>query len=428
MAFPADNNLPEPSLRSRDFKIAAWAIVAAFGCYFCMYGFRKPFTAAGYQSTTLGGVDYKTILVTAQILGYTISKFVGIKIIAEMQPHRRGNTILWLIGGAWLALILFGFLPRPWNAFCLFLNGLPLGMVFGLVLGFLEGRRLTEALAAALCASFILADGVTKTVGSWLLVSGVTEEWMPATAGAIYLFPLIGFVLMLKRIPPPEAADVVARTARSAMGKSDRWSMLSRYNLGLTLLAITYLLITIVRSIRADFQPEIWESLGGITDPGVFTRTELWVTLGVTLVNGASILIRNNRVAFLVAILTCVLGFIMILFAIWGIRTGWISGFNFMVLMGLGLYFPYVAFHTTIFERLLAMTRDVGNIGFLMYVVDATGYLGYVGVMISRTFIGIEGDIFQLLVSISILTAIVGSACLIGAWIYFVRLKPESGN
>lgn len=426
MAFPADNNLPEHSFRSRDFKIAAWAIVAAFGCYFCMYGFRKPFTAAGYQSTTLWGIDYKTILVTAQILGYTISKFVGIKIIAEMQPHRRGNAILWLIGLAWIALILFGLLPRPWNSICLFLNGLPLGMVFGLVLGFLEGRRLTEALAAALCASFILADGVTKTVGSWLLFRGVTEEWMPATAGAIYLFPLIGFVLMLKRIPPPEAADVAARMQRSAMGRAARWSMLSRYGLGLVLLATAYLLITIVRSIRADFQPEIWESLGGITDSGVFTRTELWVTLGVTLVNGGSILIRNNRIAFRVAILTCVLGFALILSAIWGIQTEWISGFNFMVLMGLGLYFPYVAFHTTIFERLLAMTRDVGNIGFLMYVVDATGYLGYVGVMISRTFIGIEGDIFQLLISISLLTAVTGSGCLVGAYVYLARLQPRA--
>ena len=24
----------------------AWALIAAFGTYFCMYGFRKPYTAA----------------------------------------------------------------------------------------------------------------------------------------------------------------------------------------------------------------------------------------------------------------------------------------------------------------------------------------------------------------------------------------------
>jgi Family of unknown function (DUF5690) len=36
-------------------------------------------------------------------------------------------------------------------------------MVFGLILGFLEGRRHTEALTAGLCASFILADGTSKS-------------------------------------------------------------------------------------------------------------------------------------------------------------------------------------------------------------------------------------------------------------------------
>ena len=56
-----------------------------------------------------------------------------------------------------VALLLFALVPAPYNFGCLFLNGLPLGMVFGLVLSFLEGRRLTEALAAGLCASFIVA-------------------------------------------------------------------------------------------------------------------------------------------------------------------------------------------------------------------------------------------------------------------------------
>ena len=53
-----------------------------------------------------------------------------------------------------------------------------------------------------------------------------------------------------------------------------------------------------------------------------------------------------------------------------------------MVLMGLGLYLPYVAIHTTVFERLIAMTRERGNLGFLMYLADAVGYLGYAVVMV----------------------------------------------
>lgn len=40
--------------------------------------------------------------------------------------------------------------------------------------------------------------------------------------------------------------------------------------------------------------------------------------------------------------------------------------------------------HTTIFERLIAMTGERGNLGLLMYLADSFGYLGYVGVMLAR--------------------------------------------
>jgi len=59
-------------------------------------------------------------------------------------------------------------------------------------------------------------------------------------------------------------------------------------------------------------------------------------------------------------------------------------GFQFMVLLGTGLYLPYVAVHTTIFERLIAIMRDRGNLGFLMYVADSAGYFGYVILMVAQ--------------------------------------------
>lgn len=165
-----------------------WSMVAAFGAYFCMYGFRKPFGAGEYA-------DLKDYLVASQVAGYAISKFIGIRVVSEMPRNRRAFAVLWLILMAEFALILFAIVPPPWNAFCMFLNGLPLGMVFGMIMGLLEGRRLTEALTSALCASFILADGVTKSVGSYLLDPGkVSEAWMPATAGAVFLVPLAVFV------------------------------------------------------------------------------------------------------------------------------------------------------------------------------------------------------------------------------------------
>ena len=47
-----------------------------------MYAFRKPFTAGTYKGLELLGVDYKVALIILQLIGYVISKFIGIKFIA----------------------------------------------------------------------------------------------------------------------------------------------------------------------------------------------------------------------------------------------------------------------------------------------------------------------------------------------------------
>ena len=46
-----------------------------------------------------------------------------------------------------LSLLGFALAPRPWNAGFMFLNGIPLGMVWGLVFGILEGRKVEPRLA-----------------------------------------------------------------------------------------------------------------------------------------------------------------------------------------------------------------------------------------------------------------------------------------
>ncbi len=378
---------PAPPGRGR---VALWAVVAAFGTYACMYGLRKPFTAAGY-----GGGEFppgfKAWLITSQVLGYTLSKFVGIPVIAGMPPRRRAGVLVGLVCLAQVPLVAFGFLPPSVSWACLFLNGLPLGMVFGLVLGFLEGRRMTEALVAGLCASFIVADGLAKSAGAVLLERGVPEHWMPAAAGLVFLPPLLGFVWMLSRIPPPDPRDVHTRAPRTPMSRGDRVRWLRRHGMGIGWIIVGYLLVTILRSLRADFAPELWNALGSDGRPGIFTRSELWVALAVVAANGTASLVEDHRRSFLLAIGLCVGGLLLGLAAVAGQRAGHLDAFPFMVLLGLGLYLPYVAVHTTLFERLIAMNRDPGNIGYLMYLADAFGYLGYVGVMATRLVVRPDG-------------------------------------
>src|SRR5690606_11899751 len=71
-------------LESSKFLFITWSMVAAFGAYFCVYAFRKPFNAGTYSGLEWMGMNYKAVLIIAQVLGYMLSKFIGIKVISEL--------------------------------------------------------------------------------------------------------------------------------------------------------------------------------------------------------------------------------------------------------------------------------------------------------------------------------------------------------
>ena len=98
--IPARRNL---TLKERLSASPAWVFIlyvsiSSFAVYSCMYGFRKPYTAASYDHVRLWGISYKVVLVISQVLGYMCSKFYGIRFIASMQPSRRVGFIIRLIG------------------------------------------------------------------------------------------------------------------------------------------------------------------------------------------------------------------------------------------------------------------------------------------------------------------------------------------
>jgi MFS family permease len=378
-----------------------WAIIAAFGTYFCMYMYRKPFTVAAFKQETLaagvdGNWDQKAVLVSAQVIGYLISKIIGIRVVSEADRGRRAWMILGLIAAALASLLLFAVVPTSWQAPCMFLNGLPLGMVFGLVLGSLEGRQMTEALAAGLCASFILAGGVAKTVGQQLLdftqqrlqwSLAESERWMPFLAGLVFLIPICFFVWMLHQVPPPTQMDQVARSPRDPMRKEDRWRILKTYSVGIGAIAGMYLLVSILRSLRDDFAREILTGLGATIKSSDYASIDFWVMLVATLANASAVFMKDNRKALQLAFATCSVGFAVILASILGHHFWFsLSPAMLMVLIGAGLYLPYVAVHTTVFERIIACTRDRANVGFMMYVADSVGYLGYAILILAKNF------------------------------------------
>lgn len=407
-----------------------YCITAAFGVYFCMYAFRKPFTAGTFEGVMLFGIGYKAVLIVSQVFGYTLSKFVGIKVVSEMPANRRAWGILILIGTAHLSLVLFGMVRAPYNFVFLFLNGLPLGLVFGLVLGFLEGRRLTELLTAGLCASFIISSGAVKSIGRLLILKyNVSEYWMPALTGLIFAPLLLLSVWLLAQIPLPSREDVQSRSPREPIRKVARARVFRRHALGLSLLVIIYTLITFLRSLRDDFAVEIWAGLGETKKPEIYAISELLVMFAVVFVNGAAFLIHNNRRAFLAALGAIAAGLCTILIATFAFLQEWIGGFSFMVVIGVGIYVPYVAFHTTLFERMIAVFRDVANLGYLMYLADAFGYLGYVVILLIGNCGSQHIRFLPLLINCCIIISVVSIIMIAWTtWYYILKLQKSIGS
>ncbi len=370
--------------RASPAAFSSYAIFAAFSAYFCMYGFRKPFAAASFDGQGLGGLDLKTTLVISQVLGYTLSKFLGVKLVSELGAQHRAATLVGLIVFAELALLAFGLVPASLRPVALFFNGLPLGAVWGLVFGFLEGRRTSEVLGAGLSASYIVASGAVKSVGALLLRAGIPEVWMPVCTGLVFMLPFLGAVWLLRQLPPPTPRDVAARTVRAPMTGAQRWSFFVRFGLGLTVLTALYTFLTAYRDFRDNFAAEIWDAVGESGKPELFTLSELPVALAVLL--GLALLYRiaDNRRAFFAVHAVMAGGTLLIGGATVLFDLGILPPVAWMILIGTGLYLAYVPYGCMLFDRLIAATGAAGTAVFMIYVTDAFGYAGSVTVLLYK--------------------------------------------
>ncbi len=396
--------------------------LAGFCAYFSMYAFRKPFTAATFEAVPGWhfALDYKIALVIAQAAGYALSKLIGVKVIAEIEPARRGMAILGLIGAAWLALVVFAVVPAPWNIAALFLNGLPLGMIWGLVFGYMEGRRVSEVLGAILCASFILSSGVVKSVGAWILIAGhVSPFWMPAATGALFFPVLFVSVWVLGALPPPDAEDEAERVKRAPMNAAERGAFLRTYALGIVLLVLAYILLTALRDFRDNFAAEIWTALGYGKEAGIFTASELPVAAISLVALGAVMAVRDNLRALMVIHAIVFAGFVLLGASTLAFGAHLLSPLAWMILGGAGLYMAYTPFNAMLFDRLIAFSGRVATAGFLIYVADASGYLGSVALLLWRNFGGFKLDWLQFFTLSAYVTSVAGAALTVLAAIYF---------
>jgi MFS family permease len=405
----------------------------AFMTYFCMFAFRKPFTVGTYEGVSLLGtqIDLKTALVLSQIIGYTLSKFIGIKVNSELGRSHRAFAIVATLTAAEVALILFALTPANWKIVPIFFNGLCLGMIWGLVVAYLEGRGTSEILLAGLSCSYIVATGVVKDCGRWVLSWGVGESWMPALTGVPFLLLLFLIVYGLDKIPEPNHDDVRMRCQRAPMLSADRWRFFTRFSAGMISLILFYFFLTAYRDFRDLYGQEIFANLGYGETPGIFSMTELPVAFGVMLALALLNTVQNPRAGTV-----SVFGLLLVGMAIIGsatvlFDTGRIHGVTWMILTGLGGYLAYVPFGSVLFDRIIASTRFVGTAVFAIYVLDALGYTGSVMIQLYKDIFAAESTRLDFFRNYSYFMALLGVVCSLVGCFYFdrkVRNQVQTGS
>jgi hypothetical protein len=405
--------------KNNTFWFTVFASFTAFALYTCVYAFRKTFPAATFEGLSYLGINYKAWLVIFQVVGYGMSKFIGIKVISELKAHSRSFGILLMVGIAGISWLFFAIVPPPYNIIFLFTNGLPLGMIWGMVFGYLEGRRTTDVLGASLSVSFIFSAGLCRFVGSSLLLAGVSEFWMPFLASCIFFLPLLIFLYLLDKVPPPSKLDEQLRTKREPMDLAQRKKFVSTFLPGIVLFVLAYMLLTAFRDARDNFSADVWNALGYGNKPDIFLTTEVPISIGVLIVMGSVMIIRNNKLALMINHLIIILGMLLIGVSTYLFSQQMIGPISWMTLIGLGLYLGYIPFNSIFFDRLIAAFSYIGTVGFIMYVADSFGYLGSIVVVLVKELGLANLSWLDFFISSGYVISVAGTLLITGSMIYF---------
>lgn len=294
--------------------------------------------------------------------------------------------MLGLVTAALVTLLMFGLLPMKLKWIAMFLNGLPLGMVWGVCVVYLEGRHTTELLLAGLSSSYIISSGVVKDVGRTLIRNfDVSDFWMPALTGLCFLPVFLIASWMLNQIPDQTLEDEDERTRRQPMKKEERHRFARYFAVGIVLQLILYIGLTAFRDFRDSYGIEIFQGLGLDQVPNIFTKTESWIALMVVVLISL-IFFKAKRWGVLPNFIYMILGILLLGGSTLLFDIDKISGATWMILAGMGGYLAYVANDTILYERLIAHSHWVGTAVFMTYVMDAGGYSGSIVLQLYKNF------------------------------------------
>jgi hypothetical protein len=205
------------------------------------------------------------------------------------------------------------------------------------------------------------------------------------------------------------------------MTRADRKAFLKTFLPGVLLLVLIYIFVTVLREVRDAFMADMWRSSGEVFQPGVFAQTETIISLSILVLIASMVAVRNNQKAFLMTQGIMLAGFVLSGVMTLLYQQGGVSTFWWMTSMGLGLYMTYIPYNSILFDRMLASFKYAANVGFLIYVADAFGYLASISVLLTKTVFKLQVDWLQFYSSLVLITSVIGSLAIVCSLLYFNR-------
>jgi hypothetical protein len=195
---------------------------------------------------------------------------------------------------------------------------------------------------------------------------------------------------LLNQSPPPNEGDIAHRTLRKPMTSVERKNFIRQFGMALVPIVFAYALFTIVRDFCEDFANELWIETGYQNNAGIFAQTNTIIAIMALAIIGGFFLIKNNYKAFRASHFLIMAGVLLAVFTTILFNLNYISPFIWMLFATTGLYLAYLPFNCLYFERMLSTYKIEANVGFVMYIADAFGYLGTVAVLLIKEFIPIK--------------------------------------
>jgi hypothetical protein len=137
--------------------------------------------------------------------------------------------------------------------------------------------------------------------------------------------------------------------------------------------------------------------------------------------------VRDNARALLVIHAVVIAGLALLGGSTLAFQAGWLGPIAWMILNGAGLYMAYTPFNAMLFDRMIAVSGRIGTAGFLIYVADASGYLGSCALLILRNFGLTRLNWMQVFTASAYGTSALGMALVALSALFFLRKARTAG-